>query len=283
MYEFTAILTDRGIDLAALGGAYLLFLGNLVLAMAFFVASRSWFVISPNLPAKHYGMYVAMVLAAMLVATALENEIVPRHSATLSYVHVPHLVVLLMIHLWLHNKPEPWLIALGGSAIAAAVGTVGVAALLGSEVRTAQWSSAALLAALLGFLAFYSISTKRGFVNAHSIYTSSKERGEERVAQQVPWLGLPQWVALVVASVLLATANALLSGSGLVDIPAIAVARESMLMIAVTALVCAVPATAYWLAHRRWMPELTRFAWLVWIVVGFAFIYRNFLTSLDRV
>jgi hypothetical protein len=30
------------------------------------------------------------------------------------------------------------------------------------------------------------------------------------------------------------------------------------------------------------MPELTRFAWLVWLVVGFAYTYGNFLNGLDR-
>ena len=53
-------------------------------------------------------------------------------------------------------------------------------------------------------------------------------------------------------------------------------------VIAVTATVCAVPASTYWLARKSWMPELTRFVWLVWIVVGFAFTYGNYLTTLDR-
>ena len=53
-------------------------------------------------------------------------------------------------------------------------------------------------------------------------------------------------------------------------------------MLCITGLVCAIPATTYWLAHKHWMPELTRFVWLVWIVVGFAFTYGNFLTSLNR-
>ena len=38
----------------------------------------------------------------------------------------------------------------------------------------------------------------------------------------------------------------------------------------------------YWFARKAWMPELTRFAWLAWIVVGFAFTYGNYLTSLDE-
>jgi hypothetical protein len=31
------------------------------------------------------------------------------------------------------------------------------------------------------------------------------------------------------------------------------------------------------------MPELTRFVWLVWMVVGFAFTYGNILTRLHEV
>jgi hypothetical protein len=50
----------------------------------------------------------------------------------------------------------------------------------------------------------------------------------------------------------------------------------------VTTAVCAVPAGSYWLARKAWMPELTRFVWLVWIVVGFAFTYGNYLSSLSQ-
>ena len=92
-----------------------------------------------------------------------------------------------------------------------------------------------------------------------------------------------QWIALVAASVLLAILNSTLRGSGLDQIPAVDVALQSALLILVTALVCAVPAVAYWVARKAWMPELTRFAWLVWIVVGFAFVYGNYLSSLNRV
>ena len=38
------------------------------------------------------------------------------------------------------------------------------------------------------------------------------------------------------------------------------------------------------LAERCLQPaELTRFAWLAWIVVGFAFTYGNYLTRLAKV
>ena len=49
-----------------------------------------------------------------------------------------------------------------------------------------------------------------------------------------------------------------------------------------TALVCAVPAIGYWVTRKAWMPELTRFVWLAWIVVGFALTYGNYLSSLTR-
>jgi hypothetical protein len=41
-----------------------------------------------------------------------------------------------------------------------------------------------------------------------------------------------------------------------------------------------VPAASYWLARKAWMPELTRFVWLAWIIVGFALTYGNYLSSL---
>jgi hypothetical protein len=80
----------------------------------------------------------------------------------------------------------------------------------------------------------------------------------------------------------LGIANSLLRGSGLEEIPAVEVAAESGLILVLTALVCAVPAISYWLTRKAWMPELTRFVWLAWIVVSFALTYGNYLSSLGR-
>ena len=276
-------LAARGVTLATLGGAYLVFLGNLVAAMAFFVASRAWLVVSPNRAAKHYGLYVVMLAASLCIATVLENELVSDMpaDATLQYALLPHVLVLMAIHVWIYRQQEPWLIAVGASSVAGAAVVAGAAA-PADLVRPAHWLALAGLAALLVYLWYCSVSTKRGFVTAKSIYASSKETPDARVAPQKPWLGTVQWAALVVASVALATVNALLRGSEITEIPAVAVATQSTLILAVTTLVWAAPAAMYWLSHKHWMPELTRFVWLVWLVVGFAFTYGNVLTRLSR-
>ena len=275
------LLVRRDVTLAALGGAYLAFLANLVAAIACFMACRSWLVVSPNRAAKHYALYVVMVLAAVGIATFLENELVD--DAALHYATLPHLLLLAMLHLWIYHRQEPWLIVLGASALVGAGATAAAAALLGERIGIAHFSALGLLGALVVYLAHYSVATKRGFVNAKSIYLSSKERPDDRPVPQKPWLGLVQWIALIAASAALAVVNSLLRGSEISAIPAVDVASESTVLLAVTAFVCAVPATVYWLAHRNWMPELTRFVWLVWLVVGFAFTYGNILTSFDRV
>jgi hypothetical protein len=91
---------------------------------------------------------------------------------------------------------------------------------------------------------------------------------------------LTQWVALISASLGLGVANSLLRGRAIEEMPALEVAAESAFLLAVTLLVCAVPAATYWLTRKAWMPELTRFVWLAWIVVGFALTYGNYLSSL---
>ena len=139
-----------------------------------------------------------------------------------------------------------------------------------------------MLAILLIFLWRKAVSTKRGFVTANSIYIASKETPDAVALPQKPWLGLVQWVALIAASVSLAVGNSLLRGRGLEEIPAVEVVVESTLLMVVTTLVCAIPAVSYWLARKAWMPELTRFVWLAWIVVGFAFTYGNYLNGLAR-
>ncbi|HEY7672705.1 MAG TPA: hypothetical protein VIC71_10845 [Gammaproteobacteria bacterium] len=277
--ETTATLASRGITLASLGGAYLVLLGNLVAAIGCFIAARARLVISPNQTAKHYGLYVVMVLATLGIATALENEIL-RDGAVLQYTALPQILLIAMIHLWIYYDQQPWLIALGASANAGAIIAATVAAAFGTQVQIPHWATLAVLTGLLVYLARGAISTRAAFMAASSIYAASKEGVDVRAAPQTPWLGLPQWIALVAASIILALVNALLRGDDIANLPAIKVAGESTLMLAATFVVGAVPASIYWLAHKNWMPELTRFVWLVWMVVGFAFTYGNILTSM---
>jgi hypothetical protein len=275
-------LSLRGIGLAELGSSYLVFLGTLVCTVTLFLCSRSWLVVSPNRAAKHYGVYVATVLISVIVATALENELVPRAYVTLDYALMPQVLLLLLLHLSIYYAQEPRLIAVGASANLGSCITVAAAMLLAGRNHVSYWLIMGLLVALVAYLAHFSISTKRGFLKAQSIYASSKEHKDRRLAAQTPWLGLPQWVALVCASIALAAVNAALRGNGIADIPAVAVLAESTLLLSITTLVSALPALTYWLAHKHWMPELTRFVWLVWLVVGFAFTYGNFLSRLQQ-
>jgi hypothetical protein len=282
-FDLAAALHSRGIDLTALGAAYLVFLASCVLTAAVFLAARKYLVVAPNRHARDYAVYVVAVLTTLLIATALENELLPTTMPTLRYVAYPQVLFLLVLHVWIVYREEPWIIELGASAVAGSMVVVAVAMVATDSVRAAHSITLLVFAGLLGFLWRKAISTKRAFVNASSIYVRSKENLDTDVAApQKPWLGLPHWAALVVASVLLAIANSLLRGRGLEEIPAIDVALESALLMLVTAFVCAVPATSYWFARKTWMPELTRFVWLVWIVVGFAFTYGNYLTSLGK-
>jgi len=283
-FDLTAALQSRGVDFAALGGAYLVFIASCVATAAVFFAARAHLVVAPNKQARDYAVYVCAVLLTLLIATALENELVPTGVPTLRYVAYPQILFLLALHLWVLNRAhEPWIIELGASSIAASITVASVAAAAADSFRAAHAVTLVVFAGLLGFLWRQAISTKRAFVNADSIYIRTKENLDAAVAPQKPWLGLPHWAALVVASVLLAIANSLLRGRGLEEIPALDVALESALLLSITALVCAVPATSYWIARKTWMPELTRFVWLVWLVVGFAFTYGNYLTSLGKV
>ena len=277
-HDLMGALHSRGVDLTTLGAAYLAFLGNAILTIAAFLAARAYLVISPNRAARDYAVYVSAVLSTLLVATVLENELITHPSVTLQYVAIPQLVVLMAIHLSICYRQQPWLVALGASSIAAAIVVVAIAGIATHQVRAAHWLTLLVLASLLGFLWFKSVSTKRGFMSAKSIYVGSKESFDAAVTPQKPWLGLPQWVALVVASGILAMLNSVLRGRGVADIPVVDVAMETVFIIAATAVVAAVPAVSYWLARKSWMPELTRFVWLAWMVVGFAFTYGNYLS-----
>jgi hypothetical protein len=281
---FTDTLVVRGLGLAELGVAYLFFIANVLTTGILFLASRGTLVISPNRATRDYGLYVAAIVFTLFVATMLENELLPAGTASLHYAAAPHLLALFVLHLWIYYRQEPWLVGLGVSCIAGVMPVVLAAGIMTDAIRAAHLLALGLICLLLGFVWVRAISTKRGFFKARSIYIGSKEdhQGTLVLAPQKPWLGLPQCVALVCASLLLAAMNELLRGSAITAVPATQVLSESLLLLAATALVSAVPAATYWLARKTWMPELTRFVWLVWLVVGFAFTYGNFLLSLER-
>jgi len=282
-FGISEMLAERGIGLASLGGAYLFLLATAICAAAGFVAARHYLLVSPNRWARDYGLYVAIVIATLLIATTLQNELAPHGDATLYYVAAPQLMIVLAIHVAITYRPDPWLVMLGSTAMAA----TGVVALLGAAtanlLRPAYAVAWVVLAALLVLLWRKSVSTKHAFKNASSIYLGSKETMNTATPAQRPWLGWPQWMALVAASVLLALCNSLLRGTNLEDVPALDVAAGSAAQLLVTVALGAIPATLYWLARRRWMPELTRLVWLAWLVVGFAFTYGNYLRSLRPV
>jgi hypothetical protein len=272
-------LASRGLDLPSLGGAYLFLLASLTGTALCYYLARRYTVISPNQAARHYGLHVAVVMIALLVATVLENELVPGR-ATLSYSAVPQILLLLIVHVWIHFRQDTRLIALGAASVAGSALAMLVFWALTSAVHYPHWVALAVLAALLAVLSFKSVSTQRGFMTAKSIYVDSKEHPAQAAVAGKPWLGLAQWVGLICASLLLAALNAVLRGGRPAEVPATEVMMGSAELIAVTAIVAAVPTASYWLARRHWMPELTRFVWLVWLVVGFAFSYGNFLKSL---
>src|SRR5687768_9619886 len=151
-FEFPPLLVERGISLAALGAAYLVLIATAGLTMAAFYAARSQLVVSPNRGSRDYGIYVSLALAALLIATVLENETLPAGSATLHYVLVPQLLALMGLHLSIWYSQEPWLVTLGAAATAA---TVAVGAVLGFAsvmIGPAYAMTLLVLGALLSFL-----------------------------------------------------------------------------------------------------------------------------------
>ncbi len=278
-FEFPPLLVERGISLAALGVAYLVLIATAGLTMVAFYAARSQLVVSPNRGSRDYGIYVSSALAALVIATVLENESLPAGSGALHYVLVPQLAALMGLHVSIWYSQEPWLVTLGAAATAATVAVGAMLGLVTELVAPAYWLTLLVLGALLAFLWWKAVSTQRAFVNASSIYMISKELSQATAAPQKPWLGLAQWVALIAASLALGAANSLLRGRALEEMPALEVVAESALLLVVTALVCAVPAAGYWITRKTWMPELTRFVWLAWIIVGFALTYGNYLST----
>ena len=104
---FSPLLVSRGVDLAALGVAYLAFLASGLLAAGGFVAARQYLVISPNRWTRDYGIHASWLLATLLIAIVLENELTKAGAATTHYVAMPQLLVLLGLHAWIWNRRDP--------------------------------------------------------------------------------------------------------------------------------------------------------------------------------
>jgi hypothetical protein len=272
-------LAAQGLGPAELGVAYVFLLANAALAALAFVAARRFLVISPNRGARDYGLYVSGLLTALLVAMVLDDELASPQPV-LPIAATPHLAVLLVLHVWIYYRQTPWLVALGAASAVGAIGTLGVAALAGARLGIGHGLAALLLAALLGMLWWRSIATRWAYANARSIYVESKESAGAGSADDRPWLGLPQWIFLVAASLAVGVLNSVLRGSTLAEVPAATVAVQTAELLAVTAGVAAIPALSYWYARRSSMPGIAGFVWLVWLVVGFAFTYGNYLLRL---
>jgi hypothetical protein len=273
-------LASGGLSAPTLGLAYLALLSNVVVSVLCYAAARALLVVSPNPAARDYGLYACALIVVTFVAAMLERRLGSLASSSLPYAAAPHLLALLAIHLRIYYRPEPRTVTLGLSSLAGAV-VVGFAIGAARGLAASQWIALALACVLLARLWFASVSTKRSFFEARSIYAATKESSRARVAQK-PWLGLNQWLALVSASLVLALIDALLHGNAVTRVPAVQVLGEASLLLGITSLVCSIPATTYWLARRNWMPELTRIVWLVWLLVAFALVYGNVLTILSR-
>jgi hypothetical protein len=274
-------LISRGITLEALGLAYLGLWASFLLTAAIFVTLRANLVTSPNRSSRDYGLYASVLVITLMVAMVLENEILPAASLSLPYAALPQLLLIFVIHLWIYYRQEPWIIGLGVASLSATALLVSATLYATEFVRPVHWFVLPLTLGLLIFAWVRCISTKRAFLKSSSIYVASKETEAGEDALQTPWLGLGQWVALVSATVFLAVLNEILRGAAVEQIPAIEILGRSLLLLGITALVSSIPAATYWLARHAWMPQLTRFVWVVWLVVGFAFTYGNYLVSLD--
>ncbi|HEU4620442.1 MAG TPA: hypothetical protein VFV10_20580 [Gammaproteobacteria bacterium] len=272
-------LAAHALGPADLGVAYVFLLLNAAVTALAFVAARRFLVISPNRGARDYGLYTSGLLAALIVAAVLDSELASP-SPVLPLAVVPHVAILLVIHACIYYRQAPWMVALGLAAVVGAAVTLGVAGLEGAPLGIAHGVSVLLLAALVALLWRTSIATRWAYANARSIYVESKEGVEPGPRREALWLGVPQWISLVTASLAVGVLNAVLRGSRLADVPAATVVVQGAELLAVTAAVCSVPALSYWYARRSSMPGIDRFVWLVFLVVGFAFTYGSYLASL---
>ena len=249
-----------------------------------FFAARSLLVISPNRGSRDYGIYVSWTLAALLIAIVLENELLPADGAALHYVIVPQLAALMGLHLWIWYRQEPWLVALGGAATTATIAR-GRRARAHDELARAgaTGSRCSCSRRCSSFLWLKAVSTQARVREGELDLPSSKEtlgrrgRAAEAVARPAAVGGAARGERARSASRTRCSAAA---GSRRFRRSRWPPSRASCLLV--TALVCAVPAASYWLTRKAWMPELTRFVWLAWIVVGFALTYGNYLSSLAQ-
>src|SRR5688500_904244 len=118
-FDLSTLFAERGIDLAALGAAYLILIATAALTVAAFYAARRLLVISPNRGSRDCRSDGWLTRAALLTATVLENEPLPARSAPRHYVVIPQILALTGLHVWIWYRQEPWLVALAGAATAA--------------------------------------------------------------------------------------------------------------------------------------------------------------------
>src|SRR5204863_4295461 len=140
------------------------------------------------------------------------------------YAAVPQLLLLLGLNAWIWTRQEPWLVAVGAAAGAATIVVTVVLALATTLIGAAYVATALVLAALLVLLWLKAVSTKSEFTHANTIYMVTKETLDAVVAPQKPWPGLPQWAALIAATVGLGVGHMVFAGAAHAPLPAAGVA-----------------------------------------------------------
>ena len=174
-------LAERGISPEALGIAYMFLVANAAFAGALFMVCRSELLISPNRASRSYALFMALLMGALLVAGALENELLPP-ATTLPYAIFPHILLLLIIHLWVYYRHEPWLIALGISSTAGLVLPVVALGFIGLGVRPAHWVIVGVATALLITVWMRACTTKRAFLKSSEPIRAPAPEGHEDIS-----------------------------------------------------------------------------------------------------
>ncbi len=271
-------LSDPVFSWDAFGVAYAYFIACVVLAGLLYMFFRWQIVLNPGAITRRYAVAVQLIGLLYVIASILENAISDNGTSNLPYESLPLIGFVIIVHYLADREEQPAVLIFAFSLVIAIMAVGFVALSMGwVEIRPGQWVIGAVGAGMVGYTLAQTTRTKKSYIGRAAV--ERKVSMKRAIPGVRAWLSVEQWVALAVASLVVAAVTQTLAGSSLLSVPARRIFYHMVVLLGGTLIIGLLYSGLHWLLSRRSAGELAWVLWMVWILIAFASTYGMFLVG----
>lgn len=275
-----------GFSWSAFGYAYAVFIATIIATWLMYWLMRAQLVLHPGVTTHRYCAGIVVLTAFYIAATFMDQMLGAPRGTALPYEAIPQAVAVLVLHARAYRQQEPAAILLAVALLFASA-VVGLLLYFGGqywpslpEPRPGQWATA--------FGAVF-LSTYTLIRNSNTMYAFRKGVSAV-VANRLPktgdpdsgkgWFPLPQTVAIVVASLVIATLIQVVEGGSLATLLFVGVLGDTAIVLGLTVLATLLPTGLYLWRYRSRLPDFQWLVWVIWSTTAFGSLYARYLGHL---